>query len=281
MSDSSSCPICLAPLHAEAHAEAFVYPCFHRFCFPCIAAWTETRRAQGARAGAGGAGGGSELGTQSLRAAFTCPLCRRPYDCVLHSFTTSGSFATLLGGSTRPLGLTVPLSAAQRRRRSLYGRVRSSTEAPAQLPLPPQPPRPVCAPRRPEHPVTLAWVERELQALLLDDDVTLLVQHVSGVLRSLAARQRDAPRVAPPAAACAADPTSAVYGSFSAFCDAVAGALRGFMHMTEATQFAAELWGWLHSGLSITAHDLATFGSNTPPQERNSTAGEDGEAHSP
>lgn len=64
------CPICLQ--HITLQNEAYLNPCFHRFCFSCIQQWTESQQKHPA------------AGQACDDREFACPMCKRPYTHILY-----------------------------------------------------------------------------------------------------------------------------------------------------------------------------------------------------
>ncbi|KAL6765074.1 hypothetical protein V8C86DRAFT_2460781 [Haematococcus lacustris] len=122
------CSICLAVVVPQD--EAFLLPsCFHRFHYKCICKWVDSEALHpGAAAG---------------RLLHTCPLCRQPftgiaYDCVDRAFRCK--WVGPSGAGQQAVGATLPLTAAQRRRRSRYMQPNHVATAPdAGHPTPPAP----------------------------------------------------------------------------------------------------------------------------------------------
>ncbi|KAF6256032.1 hypothetical protein COO60DRAFT_152412 [Scenedesmus sp. NREL 46B-D3] len=233
------CPICLN--HIELQNEAYLNPCFHRFCFTCIQQWTDAQKLHPPASP-------FRLESNNGSMALACPMCKRPYthivyDCVGRSYrmlATSGH----TGGDA-----DVALTAQQRRRRALYITQQQASSCDGQEQVA-QPSR-RGQPRAPNSPQITEWVTRELQALLLEDDVDVIVQHVLGVLQGLVNRQKQS--------RWKGLNTSPVYGPQTAFVDSIMQAIQGFLD-EHAAAFAGQLWSFLQSGLSITAHDALLFG---------------------
>mmetsp|Transcript_21591 Transcript_21591/g.60002 ORF Transcript_21591/g.60002 Transcript_21591/m.60002 type:complete len:336 (-) Transcript_21591:176-1183(-) len=162
--DRALCPICHSTIVLAE--EAFLERCYHRFCFHCILQWTETQAAHPPGSGDG----------------FTCPLCKGPYKYILHDVHDHSFRQHFVPGHKRPQLLhqdgSFTLTTAQRRRRGLYF-------CPSSRP-------PIAAERQ----LTAAagtrlassalrgqvelWLRRELQALLLQEDVSLVLLHAMG-----------------------------------------------------------------------------------------------------
>ncbi|XP_024370953.1 uncharacterized protein [Physcomitrium patens] len=90
------------------------------------------------------------------------------------------------------------------------------------------------------------WVQRELQALMQDEDVNMVTHHVVGVVQSLQKRSRGT--MFRPDSGSAKEPSS------KSWCNAVAEAMRSFI-FEDAEMFAVELWKFLDSGIDIAFYD--------------------------
>lgn len=143
------------------------------------------------------------------------------------------------------------LTAQQRRRRALYMTPQQPADTDDEQAQAAATGRRV-QPRAPSSPQTSEWVTRELQALLLEDDVDVIAQHVVGVLQGLANRQKQS--------RCKGPGTSPVYGPQPAFLAGIVQAVQSFLD-EHAASFARQLWCFLESGLSISAHDALVFGA--------------------
>lgn len=113
------------------------------------------------------------------------------------------------------------------------------------------------------------WITRELQALILDEDVALLLQHVQGVLKRMySAKPTNGPAPSTPGSV-----FSATYGSRDAFLGSVAQSMEQFLQEFSA-QFAAELWVFLHGGLTVAAFDEALNSAIVPAAADHNRPGE-------
>eukprot|EP00884_Botryococcus_braunii_P008571 jgi/Botrbrau1/17715/Bobra.0166s0137.1 len=223
------CPICLQTISLSD--EAFLENCFHRFCFQCIKEWSKVRPHGGGRGD-----------------TVTCPTCRTPYtfilyDCVQGTYSQYNVGGTGAGRGPRD-NPSVTLTAAQRRRRSVY--FTSLSPTPEGLPGPHSLPRDL-----------QRWVQRELQALTLEQDVDLIAQHVLGVLRhELApANLRDK----------AKSRMESACNSTTQVAAAVASAAEPYV-FEHAALFAAEVLRFACAGLSLEAYDRIVFGLEEPSQ---------------
>ncbi|KAI8466956.1 MAG: hypothetical protein J3K34DRAFT_524108 [Monoraphidium minutum] len=129
-------------------------------------------------------------------------------------------------------------------------------------------------PRAPDDPVVEAWLRRELQALLLEADVGVWVHQLLGVLRS-----------------CAAGGSAAGggIGRGGGGSGAAARGAAGLERVERAARpvvsdhaplFARQLWGFVQSGLTVAAHDAATFGEcggRAPKRRRAASPGRSSE----
>eukprot|EP00878_Enallax_costatus_P008540 GHUV01008928.1.p1 GENE.GHUV01008928.1~~GHUV01008928.1.p1 ORF type:complete len:296 (+),score=56.73 GHUV01008928.1:130-888(+) len=229
------CAICLNQV--DIHNEAYVYPCFHRYCLSCIQQWTESQQ--------------KHQPVDQTATTYLCPLCKAPYTQIIYDCVGS-TYRTMAINGQAHTGPVLPLTADQNRRRALYltrltkgGDMQQQQQASKRS-----------APRLPTHQQTSAFITRDLQAILLENDVDLIVQHVLGVLRALAAKKPD------PSSNCPG--SSPVYGAHSTFVQAVAQAISSFLpEQLLAESFADELWAFLHSGLTVAGYDRATFGGSS------------------
>lgn len=191
MACRSICAICFGEI--DPAEEAFINDCFHHFDFDCIVQWIKNEQ---------------ERGTKKLP---SCPMCRREfssiiYDCHDISFkewNIDGSSATATGDQPTSLpSSSFALTSALRRRRSVYYDDRAViddrkeghdtiqqqndtlvTHAEAMH----------STLRQPTAFITMAlldrsaifpWLQRELQAVLLQRDVDLIAHHIVGSLRN-------------------------------------------------------------------------------------------------
>ncbi|KAL4854779.1 hypothetical protein ACK3TF_004485 [Chlorella vulgaris] len=177
---TTACAICLAELRPED--EAFLDACFHHhFHFACIRRWAELQLEQ-------------PVGHHAPMLA--CPLCRQPfasvfYDCQdsayrRHDFLPQtaasrrhaahpGPGAAAGGGGSGSLPLTVH----HRRRRAVYS---SAMPAAQQQRLEQQ----LLGPSAARQLDLRAFVVRELQALMLQEEVGLVAQHVLATFQNAA-----------------------------------------------------------------------------------------------
>ncbi|CAL8464231.1 g3766 [Coccomyxa elongata] len=247
------CCICHDVIQVER--EAYAEPCFHRFHQECILRWSEVQLAKPL--------------DKNQPPLIMCPLCKQPYasfiyDCRDRSYRRHN---VLKQTSQDPVGdaASLLLSPAQRRRRSLYfpeaaaepandqgvvsvgnvsGKACDGIEV-SQL-----------RPSLVERPAVSAWLRREVQALLMEEDVELVAQHVLGTVRSLSS---------PAATNLRGRPTvQKVSLSRAEWVEAVAAAAKPYI-FGNAAQFAGHLWAFIASGMSVAAHDAAVFGTDEAP----------------
>eukprot|EP00873_Tetraselmis_striata_P043098 jgi/Tetstr1/463362/TSEL_008285.t1 len=152
--DGAECPICHEVMSVAE--ESFLATCYHRFCFHCILAWTETQAAHPP--------------ADPGESAFACPLCKRGYSCVLHDVMDSGCYRRhwVPGATAAAPPADFELSAAHRRRRAAYSSPRAPPLTSTGAKLPPRVWRAEAE----------AWLRRELQALTMQEDVDLLLTHL-------------------------------------------------------------------------------------------------------
>ena len=151
------------------------------------------------------------------------------------------------------------LTPAQRRRRSLYFGDHLPEVDPSMA---------VTAPLL-DRPVVAVWLQRELQSLLLQQDVKLVLQHVMGCLKQamkpLAQRQRASQASGPAREAVSAATAQSVV-------DGAAAPYLGEFHV----QFAAEFVEFVVSGLNVEAHDALAFHIEHAPSGSESPHGSGG-----
>lgn len=165
---ATCCVLCLPP-HKFLEGSLLLFPHVQ-----CIVEWTELQRRQAVVA--------------SAPPAFACPLCRQAFTALVHDCRGPTDFirqwvveprlrGSASGGSAA--AATLQLTVAHRRRRAVY----STQPDPGQLRrLRAAAITPVLAAR----PEVATWVERELQALMQQADVSLVAHHLAGTLRAAA-----------------------------------------------------------------------------------------------
>jgi hypothetical protein len=132
----------------------------------------------------------------------------------------------------------------------------SAVRGPGTLAIPPGLPASLAHQRltmqRVSRPEVLAWIERELQALMLQSDVALVAQHVLGTLKYAAAQRLDRQHMHGVGVAEAAA--------------LLRDAAKPYIPQ-HAARFAWEVVAFVHSGLGVKAHDARTFGAGTAARE--------------
>lgn len=229
------CPICLEAIAVED--EAYLDRCLHRFCLPCLMRWTRAQR----------------------EVVAVCPLCKRPYSSLLHfncaslsfqSFTIEGFWDDTASGAHQPGGSRgVVLTADERRRRALYF-IPGDDEAAGGSSG-----RRGSRVRPPGDPEVLKWLTRELKVVLLEEDCSLVLQHLLALLRQggPSAVRRAASRER------GAAPSTQEHEEQSAFVARIAAGVGPYMQRAHAARFASELWMFLDSGLTVRARDAQQF----------------------
>lgn len=81
--NSMECPICMN--HVDLHNEAYLYPCFHRYCFSCIQQWTVSQQ--------------KHQPVDQDTTTCLCPLCKAPYTQIIYDCV--GSTYRYVGNSTK------------------------------------------------------------------------------------------------------------------------------------------------------------------------------------
>lgn len=211
---AQQCPICLGPITGEA----FLDPCFHQFCYHCILQWAEMVATHP-----------SLEGDTSLE----CPLCKTRSACIIHHIVLNTFQRHYLYGTPPCTKQPFLLSQSHYQRLHVYmnNQHRDMAKALNQK----------IKRRRKELHISgndylQPWVHRELQALLQEEDVSLITQHVLGVLEHFEKRQKVELRV------------------LSSWKEAMADAVKPFLYENAET-FCNELQNFLFSGLSVQAYD--------------------------
>jgi hypothetical protein len=149
---SGVCPICLQPVDGEAYVD----PCFHRFCFSCILQWSEM--------------GAVRTGDPPL-----CPVCKGPFLTIIHDFrgTQFKRYDVLGGKSSSPF----QLSEKHVLRRAVYTDGGETSDTSGGF-------------GRGQGRWLRCWVRRDLQALLEEEDVEMVALHIVGSVELLAEQRR-------------------------------------------------------------------------------------------
>lgn len=160
---SGVCPICLQPVDGEAYLD----PCFHRFCFSCILQWSEM---------------GVRRGAPPL-----CPVCKGPFFTIIHDFRgTQFKKYDVLGGTS---SVRFQLSGKHVLRRAVYEKGGEASEG--ENPFRGKAFAGVKGYRGGTSERWLrCWVRRELQALLEEEDVEMVALHIVGSVELLAEQRR-------------------------------------------------------------------------------------------
>ncbi|XP_024370951.1 uncharacterized protein [Physcomitrium patens] len=238
-----SCSICLESVTGEA----FLDQCFHRFCYHCILQWSEMVMAASL----------AKTGDPKRVTPLECPLCKTHYTSIIHDLVAGTKFQRhfLLA----PDGSQFRLSEAHRRRLAVYAALKAGASSKTVLnsstladldagvgsPLQGTKTRTISGVVKANKWLP-CWVQRELQALMQDEDVNMVTHHVVGVVQSLQKRSRGT--MFRPDSGSAKEPSS------KSWCNAVAEAMRSFI-FEDAEMFAVELWKFLDSGIDIAFYD--------------------------
>jgi len=214
---SFTCSIC----HEDKpeQGQAFLDNCFHYFCLPCIREWTSVQR--------------KAHHLDSIDAKFTpqCPLCKASYESMIHDYldqsfrqepTTEGAAGSTVSGSHAFI-----LSPLQRKRRGLYF-LPDAEHSERELPFK------VATSwwQLVDRPEVAKWVEREVQALVLQPDVSLIQSVVTSAMQS--APQEET--------------------AWHQFVERESAAFLG----DKATKFARELRRFVGSGMTVRSYDRHT-----------------------
>ncbi|CAM6100118.1 unnamed protein product [Calypogeia fissa] len=208
-----ACPICLEPMSGEA----FLDQCFHRFCFHCILQWSEMLIAK-------------PQSTSSRLQCLKCPLCKTHYTSIIHDLS-GAKFQ-------RHYILTSEGNRYQRLDGHIQRQAVYASEVEQKLA------RFTNVVPKPNRWLSI-WVKRELQALMQEEDVETVMQHVVGVVEAFNKRFGGKSRI------------STKGGAVSKDLDwhtTVSTAVQPFI-FEHAQKFAEELGSFLLSELEIEAYD--------------------------
>lgn len=156
--NGETCIICLQPFDDVTVLSG----CYHRFCFACILHWSQV--------------------------TYSCPLCKRPLSYFMHDITSDGQYRTfypkdIRSSHSRSTFLEKFPTEAHRRRKTIY------TKSLTRLPLPKRRNAPAAAGDALQRVDQQAWgkrvepwVKRELQAILSEEDVSLILLLVKSLI---------------------------------------------------------------------------------------------------
>ncbi|KAG6551220.1 hypothetical protein Mapa_007146 [Marchantia paleacea] len=210
------CSICLEPISGEG----FLDQCFHKFCYHCILQWSEMVI--------------SRPSSSSNRLQYLeCPLCKTQYTSIIHD-VSGVKFQRHYLLTSRVPGLLK--SEAHIRRQAVY----ASNPGPA----PPQSSSLTGLVPKPNRWLS-CWVQRELQALMQEEDVDTVMHHVVGIVESFSTRLKG--KLSSSGRGGTKDEELTWHATISA-------AVRPFI-FESAERFAVELESFLVSGLDIAAFD--------------------------
>lgn len=150
-SGEDNCPICLQPFETET----FVDGCYHRFCLTCILQWTEI--------------------------APSCPLCKAPIRELIHDVTDDLQYRKINIAKfkkSKSASDTFPTSIHRKRKRIYNLNLRGT--------VPLKKPSFILGPKTITEKLWESrlkpWIEREAQSILEEEDVSLLVTVLKGLL---------------------------------------------------------------------------------------------------
>lgn len=212
---AQQCPICLNPITGDA----FLDPCFHSFCFHCILQWADMVFTHP-----------SMVGETYLE----CPLCKTPSSCIIHNVVLDTFQRHYLSGVPPSKAPPFLLSQAHYLRLYVYKNHLQPVIAETLN-------QNVGCKRRSLHisgnKNVQEWLQRELQALMQEEDVELVMQHVLGILEHFERKQKvnsHAPVL---------------------WTHAMVDAAKPFL-FENAETFCKELQNFMLSGLNVKAYDL-------------------------
>ncbi|CAA7399987.1 unnamed protein product [Spirodela intermedia] len=211
--DPNRCPICLEAIKQEAYLDR----CFHTFCYCCIASWTRYVSRQHSRS------------VSSIK----CPLCKRENSSIIYGLS-GNSFQRHYVNEA--LGSSF-LTRAHKVRWQCYDIEPGVMDHKFD-------PLSFWKSRRylQENRFLQAWLRREIQTLLQEEDVEIIMYHVLGLIESFFKRQPKGHHLQPP---------EEKRGEFKKL---VSDAARSFLS-TRTDRFVDELELFLASGLTLDAYD--------------------------
>ncbi|KAF3454448.1 hypothetical protein FNV43_RR04895 [Rhamnella rubrinervis] len=212
--DSNPCPICLGPIVQDSYLDK----CLHKFCYNCIIHWTKVVTSK------------HSYKLSSVK----CPLCKAENFSVIHGFDGS-SFQQYFINQNYKHGFI--LSKAHKYRLQCYytepGFLSDIFNVSRFWKLRKYH-QPNCWLRN--------WLTREIQALMQEEDVNIIVHHISGVFDSFMRRNEQQSRKKTP---------EAKEEEFQAL---ISDAARPFL-AARTDRFVNEMELFLASGLNIEAYD--------------------------
>ncbi|BBN06880.1 hypothetical protein MPTK1_3g24630 [Marchantia polymorpha subsp. ruderalis] len=212
-----TCSICLEPISGEG----FLDQCFHKFCYHCILQWSEMVI--------------SRPSSSSNRLQYLeCPLCKTQYTSIIHDVSGVKFQRHYILTSRVPGPLK---SEAHIRRQAVYASNSASLQPSSLTGLVPKPNRWLSC-----------WVQRELQALMQEEDVDTVMHHVVGIVESFSSRPKGK------LSSSGRGGRGGTEGKDFTWHATISAAVRPFI-FESAERFAVELESFLVSGLDIAAFD--------------------------
>ncbi|AEE74211.1 Zinc finger C3HC4 RING-type [Arabidopsis suecica] len=216
-SDFDPCPICLGQFLRESYLDT----CFHKFCFNCIKQWIKVVSSKASK----------------QRSSVTCPLCKTENLSIIHNYDGC-SFERHYIDPNIPDGFV--LTKEQRYRLQCYytesGFLADVFDVARFWKL-----QKFLQPNR----CLEAWLRRELQALMQEEDVDIVLHHLVGVMESFCKRIKQRRKQ---------ETRSAETTNQEQFKAVVSEAARPFV-MARTDRFVDELELFLAAGLNLEAYD--------------------------
>ncbi|KAG7576096.1 Zinc finger RING-type [Arabidopsis thaliana x Arabidopsis arenosa] len=216
-SNFDPCPICLGPFLHDSYLDT----CFHKFCFSCIKQWIKVV---------------SSKASKQL-SSVKCPLCKTENFSIIHNYDGC-SFDRHYINRNIPDGFV--LTKEQRYRLQCYytesGFLADVFDVARFWKL-----QKFLQPNR----CLEAWLRRELQALMQEEDVDIVMHHLVGVMDSFCKRIKQRRKQ---------EARSAETTNQEQFKAAVSEAARPFV-MARTDRFVDELELFLAAGLNLEAYD--------------------------
>ncbi|XP_019100061.1 PREDICTED: uncharacterized protein LOC104710020 isoform X2 [Camelina sativa] len=216
-SDSDPCPICLGPMRQDSYLDT----CFHKFCFSCIKQWIKVV---------------SSKASKQL-SSVKCPLCKVYNSSIIHNYDWCSFERHYIN---RNISDGFVLTKEQRYRLRCYytesGFVADVFDVARFWKL-----QKFLYPNR----WLEAWLRRELQALMQDEDVDIVLHHLVGVMESFCKRFEQRRKQ---------EARSVETTNQEQFKAVVSEAARPFV-MARTDRFVDELELFLAAGLNLEAYD--------------------------
>ncbi|XP_002280880.3 uncharacterized protein LOC100254480 [Vitis vinifera] len=235
------CPICLGPVVKDSYLDQ----CFHKFCYDCIVRWTKVVASKHCR----------------LSSTIKCPFCKTENFSIVHGYDGSSFQQHYIN---QDFGKSFSFSKAHKYRLQCYytepGILNDKFNVSRYWKFHKY--------RQPNQWLQ-AWLRREIQALIQEEDVDIIVHHILGVLDSVIKRTEQKGQTITP---------ERKQEEFKA---SVSDAARPFL-TGRTDRFVNEVELFLASGLNIEAYDevyLQQLGWTNPMATTEGVEEQNGHTH--